>query len=83
VASILSIPISISDKEIIPAFQVFDTEKRGLLEAEEILKSLTNVGEMLEETEAKAFKDNLKIDDLGLFDYNGKTTKYNFLNFYF
>ncbi len=38
---------------------------------------------MLEETEAKAFKDNLKIDDLGLFDYNGKTAKYNFLNFYF
>ncbi|UJR25861.1 hypothetical protein I4U23_007211 [Adineta vaga] len=69
VASILGIQSTVSDKEIIPAFQVFDPEKRGVIGADEILKSLTNVGEMLDEVEAKAFKDNLKIDDLGLFDY--------------
>lgn len=51
---------------------MFDLEKRGVLEADEILKSLTNVGEMLDEAEAKAFKASLKIDDLGLFDYNGE-----------
>ena len=32
---------------------------------------------MLDEVEAKAFKDNLKIDDLGLFDYNGKKGNYH------
>ncbi|CAF1304738.1 unnamed protein product, partial [Adineta steineri] len=76
VASILSIPTTITDKEIIPAFQVFDLEKRGVLEADEILKCLTNVGEMLDEAEAKAFKDNLKPDDLGLFNYTDFVLKF-------
>ncbi|CAF1613009.1 unnamed protein product [Adineta ricciae] len=69
VGSVLGIQTSITDKEIIPAFQVFDPEKRGVIEADEIMKCLTNVGDMLDEVEAKAFKDNLKIDDLGLFSY--------------
>jgi Ca2+-binding EF-hand superfamily protein len=62
----------VTDKDIIPAFQMFDTEKRGLLEADEILKSLTNVGEKLDEIEANTFKENMNINELGLFDYNGK-----------
>jgi Ca2+-binding EF-hand superfamily protein len=60
------------DKDIIPAFQVFDSDKRGLLEADEILRSLTNVGEKLDEIEAATFKENMNINDVGLFDYNGK-----------
>jgi len=42
------------------------------LQADEILKSLTNIGDPLDEIEAKAFKDNLHINEQGLFDYNGK-----------
>ncbi|CAF2360968.1 unnamed protein product [Rotaria sp. Silwood2] len=70
VSAVLSIPTSVTDKDIIPAFQVFDTERRGLLEADEILKSLTNVGEKLDEIEANAFKESININELGLFDYN-------------
>ncbi|CAF0724823.1 unnamed protein product [Rotaria sp. Silwood1] len=70
VRAVLSIPTSVTDKDIIPAFQVFDTEKRGLLEVDEILKSLTNVGEKLDEIEANAFKESININELGLFDYN-------------
>ena len=62
-----------TDKDIIPAFQVFDTEKRGLLEVDEILKSLLTVGEKLDELEANTFKENLTINEQGLFDYNGKS----------
>ena len=51
---------------------MFDTESRGLLEVDEILKCLTNVGEKLNEEEANTFKENLNINELGLFDYNGK-----------
>lgn len=78
VGSVLGIQTSITDKEIIPAFQVFDPEKRGVIEADEIMKCLTNVGDMLDEVEAKAFKDNLKIDDLGLFSYEGKQIRFDF-----
>ena len=60
------------DKDIIPAFQVFDPDKRGLLEADEILKSLTNIGEKLDEVEVNTFKENMNINEVGLFDYNGK-----------
>jgi Ca2+-binding EF-hand superfamily protein len=74
VTAFLSIPTSVTDNDILPAFQVFDPEKHGVIEAEEILKSLTNVGEPLNEAEAKAFKDNIKINDLGVFDYNGRDT---------
>ncbi|CAF1296733.1 unnamed protein product [Rotaria magnacalcarata] len=70
VAAVLSIPTSVTDKDIIPAFQKFDPDNRGLLEADEILKSLTNVGEKLDETEATAFKESLTINEHGLFDYN-------------
>ncbi|UJR23041.1 hypothetical protein I4U23_026067 [Adineta vaga] len=69
VTAFLSIPSSVTDRDIIPAFQVFDTEKRGVLEADEMIKQLVNIGEPLTEAEAKAFKDNLKIDDQGLFNY--------------
>jgi calmodulin len=72
VVAVLSIPTRVLDKDIIPAFQVFDLEKRGLLEADEILKSLTNVGEKLDEVEANTFKESININELGLFDYNGK-----------
>ena len=37
-----------------------------------MLKKLKTIGEQLNEIEAKTFKDNLKINDQGLFDYNGK-----------
>ncbi|CAF1330128.1 unnamed protein product [Adineta steineri] len=70
VTAFLSVPSSVTDREILPAFQVFDTDKRGLLEADEMLKYLVNIGEPLNEAEAKAFKDNLKINDQGLFNYN-------------
>jgi len=40
-----------------------------------LLKKLTNVGEELNESEAKAFKDNININEQGLFDYNGKFKK--------
>ncbi len=73
VIAVLSIPTSVMDKDIIPAFQVFDSDKRGLLEADEILRSLTNVGEKLDEIEASTFKENMNINDVGLFDYHGKT----------
>lgn len=72
VTAFLSIPTSVTDNDILPAFQVFDPEKHGVIEADEILKSLTNVGEPLNEAEAKAFRDNIKINDLGVFDYNGE-----------
>ena len=72
VAAFLSVPNAVTDNEILPAFQVFDTEKRGVIEGDEILKSLTNVGEALNEAEAKAFRDNLNMNDLGLFDYSGR-----------
>jgi Ca2+-binding EF-hand superfamily protein len=64
--------MTVTDKDILPAFQVFDTEKRGVLEADEMLKSLTNVGEKLDEAEAEAFKESININELGLFDYNGR-----------
>lgn len=70
VAAFLSVPSTVTDNDILPAFQVFDTEKRGVIEGDEILKSLTNVGETLNEAEAKAFRDNLNMNDLGLFDYS-------------
>lgn len=72
VAAFLGIPSSVTDRDIIPAFQVFDIDRRGVLDADEMMKQLTNVGEPLDEAEAKAFKDNLKIDERGLFDYTGK-----------
>lgn len=71
-AAVLSIPTRVLDKDIIPAFQVFDPDKRGLLEADEILKSLTNIGEKLDELEVNTFKENMSINEVGLFDYNGK-----------
>ena len=86
VAAVLSVPTRVLDKDIIPAFQVFDIEKRGVLEADEILKSLATVGEKLDEEEVNAFKENITINEMGLFDYNGKT-KFQFVfdisNFYF
>jgi Ca2+-binding EF-hand superfamily protein len=72
VSAVLSIPTTVTDKDIIPAFQVFDVDKRGVLEADELLKSLATVGEMLDELEATTFRDNIKINEVGLFDYNGK-----------
>lgn len=72
VIAVLSIPTSVTDKDIIPAFQVFDIDKRGFLEADEMLKSLMNVGEKLDEVEANTFKENMNINEMGLFDYNGK-----------
>lgn len=72
VIAVLSIPTTVTDKDIIPAFQVFDPDKRGLIEVDEILKSLTNVGEKLDEVEANTFKENMNINEAGLFDYNGK-----------
>lgn len=74
VAAFLSVPNAVTDNEILPAFQVFDPDKRGVIEGDEILKSLTNVGEALNEAEAKAFRDNINMNDLGLFDYSGKET---------
>ncbi len=50
---------------------MFDSDLRGLLEADEILKSLTNVGEKLDEIEVNTFKENMNINEVGLFDYNG------------
>lgn len=70
VIAVLSIPTTVTDKDIIPAFQVFDPDKRGLIEVDEILKSLTNVGEKLDEVEANTFKENMNINEAGLFDYN-------------
>jgi len=67
-----SIPSTVTDLDIIPAFQVFDLEKTGFIPADEILKSLMNVGETLDEIESKAFKENMKIDEQGSFDYNGR-----------
>jgi Ca2+-binding EF-hand superfamily protein len=68
----MSIPTVVTDKDIIPAFQVFDPDKRGLIEADEMLKNLANIGEQLSEIEVKTFKDNMNINEQGLFDYNGK-----------
>ena len=64
--------MTVINQDIIPAFQVFDLDKTGFIPAEEILKSLTNVGEQLDEVEVKAFKDSMNINEQGLFDYNGK-----------
>ncbi len=75
VIAVLSIPKGVTDKDIISAFQVFDPDKRGLLEADEILKSLTNVGEQLDEIEVNTFKENMNINEVGLFDYNGTRKK--------
>lgn len=36
-----------------------------------MLKHLTTVGEQLNEIESKAFKDNLTVNEQGLFSYNG------------
>jgi len=68
----MSIPTTVTDRDIIPAFQVFDPEGRGLIEADDILKHLANIGEQLSEIEAKTFKDNMNINEQGLFDYNGR-----------
>ncbi len=68
----MSIPKSVTDNDIIPAFQVFDPDKLGLIEADEMLKNLANIGEQLSEIEVKTFKDNMNINEQGLFDYNGK-----------
>jgi hypothetical protein len=46
-----------------------------------MLKSLTNIGEQLTEIEAKTFKDNMKINEEGLFDYNGTEKKPKLLKF--
>ncbi|CAF1603340.1 unnamed protein product [Rotaria magnacalcarata] len=70
VSAVLNIPTSVTDKDIIPAFQVFDIENVGLLEAEDMLKQLSNIGEQLNEIESKTFKDNMNINEKGLFDYN-------------
>lgn len=37
-----------------------------------MLKHLSTIGEQLNEIEAKTFKDNMVINEEGLFDYNGK-----------
>lgn len=71
VIAFTSIPASVLDQDIIPAFQVFDTDKTGFLTADEMLKSLANIGEQLDEVETKAFKDSMTINEQGLFDYNG------------
>ncbi|CAF2632383.1 unnamed protein product [Rotaria sp. Silwood2] len=70
VSAFINIPTSVTDKDIIPAFQIFDTEKSGLLEADEMMKKLTNIGEQLNEIEAKTFQDNMNINEQGLFNYN-------------
>lgn len=44
-----------------------------------MLKNLTNIGEQLSEIEAKTFKDNMNINEEGLFDYNGKRKFFFFL----
>ena len=72
VSAVLSIPMSVIDQDILPAFQVFDTEQKGLLQVEEMIKSLTTVGEPLNDIEAKTFQKSLRIDEEGRFDYNGK-----------
>jgi Ca2+-binding EF-hand superfamily protein len=72
VAAFISIPRSVMDVEILPAFQVFDEEKRGFADLEEMMKCLTNVGEPLDEAEAKAFQSNANVNEQGLFDYNGQ-----------
>lgn len=74
-----SIPSTVIDQDILPAFQVFDPDQRGLIEADEMLKNLTNIGEQLSEIEAKTFKDNMNINEEGLFDYNGKRKFFFFL----
>ena len=66
VTAFLSVPNAVTD--ILSVFQVFDPDKRGVIEGDEIMKSLTNVGEPLNEVEAEAFRDNLITNDLGLFD---------------
>jgi Ca2+-binding EF-hand superfamily protein len=81
VAGFLSIPTSVTDKDIIPAFQVFDSDKTGFIQAEEMLKNLANVGEQLNEIEAKTFKDNMNINEEGLFNYNGKERSSLFFEF--
>ena len=63
--------MTVINQDIIPAFQVFDQDKIGFISADGILKSLTSVGEQLNEVEIKAFKDNMKINEEGEFDYNG------------
>ena len=68
----ISIPTTVTDRDIIPAFQVFDPDKTGFILSEEMLKNLSNVGEQLSEIEAKTFKDNMNINEEGLFDYNGR-----------
>lgn len=70
VIAFTTIPNSVTDLDIIPAFQVFDLEKTGLIPVDEMLKSLTNVGEPLDEIEAKTFKDNMIVNEQGSFDYN-------------
>jgi len=76
-----SIPSTVIDQDILPAFQIFDPDKCGLIEADEMLKHLTNIGEQLNEIEAKTFKDNMIINEQGLFDYNGKSNSFFFNSF--
>ncbi|CAF3192893.1 unnamed protein product [Rotaria socialis] len=76
VSAVLNIPTSVTDKDIIPAFQVFDIENVGLLEAEDMMKHLSNIGVQLNEFESKTIKDNMNINEKGLFDYNETLVKY-------
>ncbi len=81
VTAFISIPTSVTDKDILPAFQVFDPDKTGFILSEEMLKNLTNVGEQLSEIEAKTFKDNMNINEEGLFDYNGRKNLFSLFEF--
>lgn len=77
VNAFLSVPSTVTDADILPAFRVFDPQQQGLIEAETIMKSLTTVGEALTEAEAKTFQDNLRLNEQGQFDYNGKSIMMN------
>jgi Ca2+-binding EF-hand superfamily protein len=83
VTAFRSIPTSVTDNDILRAFQVFDIDKTGVLQAEDILTCLTSFGEPLNKIEAKTFEKNLKIDERGFFNYNGRYQRLLPLHVYF
>ncbi len=65
---------TITNEEILNAFQVFD--KNGKINKEELKYIMTNLGDKISEEEAEQILSNFKIEN-GEIDYNEFLTRYN------
>eukprot|EP00930_Biecheleria_cincta_P085455 TRINITY_DN74847_c0_g1_i1.p1 TRINITY_DN74847_c0_g1~~TRINITY_DN74847_c0_g1_i1.p1 ORF type:complete len:191 (-),score=46.97 TRINITY_DN74847_c0_g1_i1:74-574(-) len=58
-----------SEETLLKAFQVFDLEDTGIMNAEKFKEMLTSLGEPMPGGEVDAILKEAEVDDKGLFDY--------------